>query len=240
VYRTGIDIDDLVFSIIATGGVVTTPRQRELGCAVVNIGGATTSVVVYADGDIVHSAVLPIGSAHITNDLAIGLRTSIDLAEEIKIMHGHAVSKDIKKGEEVIVVDPTTREEETVPLRFTAEIIEARVSEIFAKIMNELERVQAERLLPAGIIFTGGGAKLGGLVDLAKQEIQLPAALGYPVGIESITEKVNDIACATAVGLVHWGTEFHPGGGNGMAFRSMVNPGKVAAHVQKLFKTLLP
>jgi cell division protein FtsA len=204
VYRTGIDIDDVVLSILATGAAVTTVQQRELGVAVINIGGATTSVVVYEQGDVIHTAVIPIGSEHITNDLAIGLRTPIDVAEKVKLSYGHCVAKAVPKKEKISLSE-LGGEEETVSLHFVAEIIEARVLEILENVEKELIVVKRQGLLPAGIVCTGGGSKLSGLIDLTKHTLRLPATLGYPIDIPSVSHYSNDLSFAPAIGLVKWG-----------------------------------
>lgn len=204
VYRTGVDIDDLVLGILASAEVVATKRQRDLGVAVVNVGGATTSLVVCEDGDPLHAAILPVGSGHITNDIAIGLRTSIDVAERLKVDYGQAVSADVGKREEIDLSEFSS-EEGMVNRKHLAEIIEARVEEIFNLVDKELGKIDRAGKLPAGIILTGGGVKLPGLLEVAKREFRLPATLGYPLEVVSPLERVNDPAFATALGLVRWG-----------------------------------
>lgn len=204
VYRTGIEIDDVVLGILAASEAVASQRQKELGVAVANIGGSTTSLVVYEDGDVMRTVVLPIGSQHITSDVAIGLRTSIDVAERVKVEHGIASTREVRK-EDIRLADLGAEEDEVVSKKDVAEIIEARVEEIFSKIDKELKKIDRSGRLPAGIILTGGGSKLSGLVDMAKTELRLPAALGYPVNVSSITDRTNDIAFSTTVGLVLWG-----------------------------------
>lgn len=238
VYRTGIDIDDLIISILATGDVVSTPRQQDLGVAVVNIGGSVTSLVVYEEGEIVHVITLPIGSSHVTNDLAIGLKTSIDIAERVKINYGNCLSGEIRKTEKIDLEKIGAEKSEDVSKRFIAEIVEARMTEIFEKIDQELETINLSGLLPAGIIFTGGGSKLEGLTDLAKEVLRLPTSLGYPIDIISSTDKINDLSFATAIGLVKWGAGLQPKGrkmGKKFAFSE-----KAIGGVKKLFKSLIP
>jgi cell division protein FtsA len=204
VYRTGVDIEDLVFGILATAEAVTTPRMRELGVGVANIGGSTTSLIVFEGGDVLHTAVLPIGSEHITSDIAIGLRISIEAAEEIKVRYGTAQPKDINRKEAVQLSEVGVAEE-VVSKKYIAEIIEARVEEIFEKVDHELKKVGRSGLLPAGMVLTGGGAKLPGAIEVAKAKLRLPATLGLPLGVTSITDRINDPSFTTAVGLVHWG-----------------------------------
>lgn len=207
VYRTGLEIDQLVLTILAGADVVTTERQKELGVAVVNIGSSTTSIAVFEEGDVLHTAVLPIGSEHITSDIAIGLRTSIDVAERVKVEYGTALPKAVGRKEEIFLAELGAAEQEVVDRKYVAEIIEARVEEIFRKIDKELRAIERSGLLPAGILFTGGGSRLDGLVELAKKELRLPAALGYPIDITSLSDKVNDLSFTSAIGLVSWGAD---------------------------------
>ncbi len=239
VYRTGIDIDDLVLSVLAASDLVLTPKQKDLGVAVVDIGGSSTTLVVYEQGNILHTAVLPIGGDHITNDLALGLQTSIDIAEKVKILHGQCTARGLGRKDTVLLSEMGAAEETEVAKQYIVEIIEARVSEILEKVNAELMKVQRQRLLPAGVVFTGGGAKILGLTDLAKHLVGMNATLGYPLGIRSATDKVNDIAFATAIGLVKWGAGMMDKGGKKRKF-SAASPGKMIEQVQKLFKFLIP
>ena len=165
VYRTGIDIDDLVFSILACGEAVVSQRQKDLGVVVVNIGGATTSLVVYEEGDIIHAKVYQLVLKHITNDLAIGLRTSIDVAEKLKIDYGHCVPQDINKKELIDLASVGADIKEEVSLRYVAEIIEARMEEILEKVDFELESIGRSGLLPAGVVLSWR-TKISGLIEL--------------------------------------------------------------------------
>jgi len=238
VYRTGIEIDDVVLGILAASEAVATARQRELGVAVVSIGGATTSLAVFEEGDVLRTTVLPIGGDHVTSDIAIGLRTSIDVAERVKIEHGAASSKDIKR-EEIRLGELGAEEDEAVSKKFVAEIIEARVEEILGKIDKELKRIDRGGRLPAGVVLTGGGAKLAGLVDMAKSELRLPASLGYPVNVSSVTDRTNDIAFSTAVGLVLWGGRAMESG-SGIGSSGPLGSLKVGSRIKKFLKSLLP
>lgn len=239
VYRTGIEIDDVVLGILAASEAVATPRQKELGVAVANIGGSTTSLVVYEDGDVMRTVVLPIGSEHITSDVAIGLRTSIEVAERVKIEHGIASSAEVRK-EDIRLADLGAEEDEVVSKKFVAEIIEARVEEIFAKIDKELKKIDRSGRLPAGIILTGGGSKLNGLVEMAKTELRLPAALGYPVNVSSITDRTNDIAFSTAVGLVLWGHHLSDSAKAQGGIGGKLGQFNVGGKLKKLLRSLLP
>ncbi len=239
IYRTGIDIDDLVMSVLAAGEAVTTSRQRDLGVCVANIGGSTTSLVVYEGGEILHTVVLPIGSEHITNDLAIGLRSSIDVAESVKKEYGQCIVGGLTKKDTIDLFSVGADTNEEVSRKFIAEIIGARMEEIMEKIDEELNSVGRSRLLPAGITFTGGGSKTPGLVDLSKTVLGLPSSLGYPINVKSVSDKINDLSFSTAVGLVKWGTNLKQGAGS-ISHIKIKSIEKVSQQVRNWFKSLVP
>lgn len=242
VYRTGLDINDLVLSVLATAEAVLTQRQKELGVAVINIGGSTTTVVVFEEGEILHTAVLPIGSDHITSDIAIGLRVSIDAAEYIKLSDGVALADDIHKRDEIDIPDSSSDKQERASLKYVAEIIEARVEEIFEKVDAELKKVDRSGKLPAGIVLTGGGSKLPKVVDAAKKYLRLPARLGSAQGITTAIDKLNDLSFTTAIGLVLWGNHFdmQKHGGIGKMFSKMPSLKNLTGGVKKLFDKFMP
>lgn len=244
VYRTGLDIEDLVLSILATAEAVASARQKELGVAVVNIGASTTSFAVFEEGDLLTAGVIPIGGDHITSDIAIGLRTSIDVAERVKIEHGAARVKDIANRREEINLEDLGGENEKVSRRYVAEIIEARLEELSERLDREFKKIGRSGMLPAGVIFTGGGSKLAGLVDFAKDKLRLPAALGYPGGVSSTLERVSDLGFATAVGLVVWGAALQRGRKRPMRLPALLSSlkglEKVTSGVKRLFKSLIP
>lgn len=243
VYRTGFDIEDLVLSILATAEAVTTARQKELGVAVVNIGGSTTSYSVFEEGDLLSTGVIPIGSDHITSDIAIGLRTSIDVAERAKIEYGTALSKELGKREE-IRLEELGGENEVASRKYIAEIIQARVEELFERLDREFKKIGRSGMLPAGVIFTGGGAKLTGLIELAKNKLKLPATLGYPGGVSSVLDRINDLGFSTAVGLVVWGSALQRSrrrtANLGSIIASLKGLERLSTSVRKLFKSLIP
>lgn len=242
VYRTGLDIDDLVLSVLANAEAVISNRQKELGVCLINIGGSTTSLVVYEEGDVIHTAVLPIGSDHITSDIAIGLRISVDMAEKIKLEYGSAVPGEVSKKEEIDLRDFGEDEKTFVSKRYVAEIIEARVEEVFEKCDKELKKIGRSGLLPGGIILTGGGAKLYGLIDVAKKKFKLPASLGMGHDLISTVDKVHDLSFSTALGLVMWGSQTYSEGKGaiGKAMSKFKSVDKVTSQVKKWFKHILP
>ena len=243
VYRTGLDIEDLVFSILATAEAVVSDRQKELGVCVVNIGASTTSLVVYEEGDILHTAVLPIGSDHITSDLAIGLRTSIDVAEQVKLRYATCLPEEIGKKDEINLAELGAVEDELVGRRFVADITEARVLEIFEHVDRELQKVDRSGMLPAGVILTGSGAKLTGMLEAAKNALRLPIGLGTPIGVSSVIDRINDPGMSTAIGLVLWGRHIRgtdSGKGFGKVMNKIPNFENIGSGLKKLFRSMKP
>jgi len=209
-HQAGLGIEELIFSPLASAKALTNKKQKELGVAVVDIGGGTTSLAIFESGDILHCAVLPIGSMHITNDIAIGLRTSLDLAEQIKIKYGSAIPGKIRESENISLSHLDPQENQKVERKYVAEIIHARLMEIFSLVKEELRKVGKDGMLPAGIIFTGGGSKLEDLVELAKTELRLPAQIGLPVfEMTGMVDKLQDEVYSTSVGLMLHGLENH-------------------------------
>ncbi|MDP3245200.1 MAG: cell division protein FtsA [bacterium] len=242
IYRTGLDIEDLVLSILATCEAVITKRQKELGVMVVNIGSSTTSFAVFEEGDLLHSGVVPIGGDHITKDLAICLRSSVDVAERVKLEYGAALSRDLNKKDEISLAE-LGGENDFASRKYVAEIIEARVEEIYDRLDKELKKIGRSGMLPAGVVLTGGGAKLNGLVEAAKEKLKLPASLGYPIGFMSAVDKINDPAFATAAGLVVWGAQAQKGqtrGGFGGIMSRLGNVGQASTVFKKWIKSLMP
>ena len=241
IYRTGLDIEDLVLSVLATAESTLTSRQKELGVGLINIGGPTASLAIFEEGDLLHTAVMPIGSEHITSDIAIGLRTSLDTAEKIKLEYGTALPKSVNKKEEINLEEIDEAESESVNRKYVAEIIEARAEEILEKVNQEFKKVDRAGMLPAGVVLTGGGAKLPGLVELAKKKLKLPVSLGFPQGVISAIDRVNDLSFTTAVGLVLWGSQTSAQKkGLGRIIPRFKSVDEVSQGIKKWFKALLP
>jgi len=242
IYRTGIDIEDIVFSILATSEAVVNARQKEIGVLVVSIGASTTSIIVFEEGDVLHTGVISIGSEHITSDLAIGLRTSIDVAERVKIEAGTSLPEDVGKKEEIDLRDFGGLENELVSRKYVADIIEARVEEIFDKINGHLKGINRSGLLPGGVVLTGGGSKMPGVVEVAKRRLKLPALLGYPLSITGVTDKINDLSFTTAVGLVLWGGSIrtHHKGIMDSITSPFASADKVVKNIKKWFGSIMP
>jgi len=211
--QTGLYMNNIIIAPFAAAEAAITPRSKELGVALVNIGSLSTSLAVFEEGELLHAAVVPIGSDHITADIAIGLRCSINLAEKIKLEYGQANPDKVDKDEELDITSLITPDNEvdepmTVSMKYLSSIIEARVGEIFTKVDAELKKINRSGMLPAGIVLVGGGAKLAGITDLAKKNLRLPVCLGANRNVPSVVDKVNDLSYLTALGLVAWGDHY--------------------------------
>ncbi len=240
IYRTGVDIEDIVFSILATAEAILTKKQKELGVGVINIGEATTSLAVFEDGDILHTAVLPIGAGHVTNDLAIGLKTSVNTAEAVKIDHAQAISDGISKRKEVDLHKYSDEEKKGsyVYKKDIAEIASARMEEIFKMVNEELIKIDRNGKLPSGLVLTGGGSKLLMIIDLAKKVFSLPVFIGIPKEDFFTIDKLNDPEYTTALGLVIWGDNYIIDNKNFLANFSAIK--KTTEKMSHWFKNLLP
>jgi len=240
IYRTGLNIDDLVLSILATAESVLTNRQKDLGVVVISLGGKTTSLAVFEEGELLHTAVIPLGSDYVTQDIALLSRISMDTAEKIKVREGSCLPKEFKKQEEMKFADVGGLEEGSFSKKQVAEIVEARIEEIFEKVDKELKKIGRSGMLPAGAVLTGGGAKLDGIVDLAKRTLRLPVSLGYPHDLVSSLDKVSDPAFTAAVGLVLWGSQMNTRSGGIRLPSNFDVVDKTVGQIKKIFKSLLP
>jgi len=235
-HEAEIDIEDLVLSPLAASRSVLTKRQKELGVLVLDLGGGTSGLTIFEEGDIIHTSILPIGGSHITNDLAIGLRTSVDVAERVKLEYGSALPDEINK-KEVIDLSKLEGEEGANSRKYVAEIMHARLNEIFDLANKELKRIDRQGLLPAGLILVGGGAKIPGIIDLAKSELKLPAQIGFPANVDGVLNRIDDPSFATAVGLVLWGMDEV---GKDFGPRRTFSFGSPMSKFQKWLKAFLP
>lgn len=201
----GIKLDQIVFAPLAAAKATLSKRQKELGVVLLDIGGQTTGLSVFEEGRILHSAVLPIGSAHITNDLAIGFQIPIEIAEKIKLKWAKPIITENEKKEEsysLKKINPQYKDK--IQLSKVVDITEARVREILRLVKKELKKINKNKKLPAGAVLVGEGSKLKNIVCYTKKELGLPSQVGQPHKIEGITDEVNEPDFATAIGLVLW------------------------------------
>ena len=198
-----IEPEALILDVLAASDAVLSKKQKELGVLVLDLGAGTTGMAVYEEGKLLDVQILPIGSSHITYDIAIGLKTSPDVAEKVKIAYGTCLPEEIGKKDIIDLSKIDENEEGVASRKEMSRIIEARIDEIFELVNRELKRINRERKLPSGVILVGGGSKISGIIDLAKDKLKLNVQIGYPQEIDGLVDKVDDPSFATAVGLIH-------------------------------------
>lgn len=210
VHQAGFDVDEVVTHGFASGEAVLSPNEMDLGVCLMDIGAATTDVVVYNEGSALHLAVLPVGGNHVTNDIAIGLRTTLAEAETLKLNYGHTLPEVIALEEKIDVRLVGGDRLQATPRRYLAEIIGPRMREIFQLAGEEVRHSGYDGLLPAGVVVTGGGARLMGTIDAAQAVFDTAVRLGLPVGVGGLADRVAGPSFAAAVGLVKWGIRPQP------------------------------
>jgi cell division protein FtsA len=203
--RTGLEVNDIVLEQLAASEAVLIPDEKELGVALADIGGGTTDLVVFSQGAVRQTAVFGLGGNHLTNDIAVGLRTPLVESEKIKIKYGCALTSMVKKEEMIEVPSVGGRRARVLSRQILAEIIEPRMEEIFTLVHREILKSGYENLIPSGVVLTGGTASLEGLPELVEQIFNLPVRRGYPSGIGGLMDVVNNPMYAAGVGLVLYG-----------------------------------
>ncbi len=203
--KTGIEIDDIVLEPLASSEAVLTGAERDLGVAMIDIGGGTTDLAIFINGSIWHTAVIGIGGNHLTNDIAVGLRTPFNVAEDMKKKYGSAVAERIDVNEMIKIPTFDNSAGEAVSRRFLCEIIEARMREMLMLVHEEVRNAGYQGVLPAGVVLTGGSSQLTDLVDLARDVLAMPARIGGPAQLTGLVDSINGPAFSTAVGLLSWG-----------------------------------
>ena len=206
VNRVGLDVNDIVLEQLASSEAVLSQDEKELGVAIIDIGGGTTDVAVFVEGSIKHTAVLSVAGNYLTNDIAVGLRTPMNEAEKIKIKYGCAYTPLISPDDSIEVPSVGGRTPRKVSRQILGEIIEPRVEEIFRLAHREIIKSGYEDLLAAGIVLTGGTTIMEGITELGEQVFNMPIRRGYPIGIGGLTDVVNSPLYATGVGLVVYGS----------------------------------
>lgn len=203
-----VEVADLVVQPLAAAEAVLSEAEREMGVAVVDIGGGTTDIGIFIDDAICHTVILPTGGNHITNDIAVGLRAPFGSAEETKVRYGHALP-EVLEEERIEVVPFGGEGRRSVSRRFLAQIIRARIEEIFDLVQQEIRRSGYGGLLPAGIVLSGGTGSLKGVEALGREVTQLPVRVGRSRDLYGLTDAIQGPACAACVGLLLWGLH-HP------------------------------
>ena len=236
VHQAGVDIDDMIPASLASADAVLSRRQKELGAVVIDVGAGSTSLSVFEEGTTLYTACLPVGGESVTNDVAIGLRTSIDTAEKIKIEYGTVNPEEVNERETIDLSLISKIDNQKVSKKHLAEIIQARYHEIFVMAKDELRSIGRDGMLPAGAVLTGAAVKIPGCLDLAREVLGLPVQIGFPTEVEGVVDKIDDPAYATAIGLVVWGSRYE---GRSYGFGRM-DVKKFLTSMKGWLKNLLP
>src|ERR1017187_5944617 len=200
--RAGIHVDDTVFEPLACADSVLQTDERELGVCLADIGAGSTDLIVYYEGVVIHTGAVPIGGDHFTNDVAVGFRTPIPDAENIKKMFGCAIVTRIPEGNEIEVPSVGDRPSRLMQQRMLGEILEPRARELMELLREHLRQAGVYELLGAGVVFTGGGSRLNALMETAEETLRRPARLGYPVPIAKLPSNLLEPEFSTAIGMV--------------------------------------
>jgi cell division protein FtsA len=203
--QCGLGVDDIILEQLASSYSVLTEDEKDLGVCMVDIGGGTSDIAIYTEGAIKHTAVIPIAGDQVTNDIAMALRTPTQNAEEIKIKYACALGSLAGENETIKVPSVGEREDRSLSRQALAEVVEPRYEELFTLIQAELRRSGFEELIPAGIVLTGGAAKMEGVVELAEEIFHMPVSIGKPKNVSGLADIVRNPIYATAVGLLQYG-----------------------------------
>jgi len=208
--RSGLDVCDIVLEPLASGEAVLTSEEKDVGTALLDLGGGTSDLAIFSGNNIKHTFVLALGGNNLTNDISIGLRASMAEAEKIKKKYGTCVARNISSEETIEVPGMGGRKPRKLPRQILGEILEPRVEEIFTLIKREIFRSGMDRIVTSGVVLTGGTSLLEGVEDIAETVFDLPSRLGTPRGISGLTDVVNNPMYATGVGLVLYGARIQP------------------------------
>jgi cell division protein FtsA len=201
---SGVEISQFVLNPLASAETVLSETEREMGVVLVDMGGGTTDMAIYIDGDVWHTSVLAVGGNHITSDIAHGLRLPVSQAEEIKLQHGNSLRADVKP-DEFFAIKPFGEEQVAqINRQELAHIVEARVEEIFGLVLQEIKRSGYDGLLPAGMVLTGGSSALPSIRALASRTLNLPVRIAKPENLIGMVDKLDSPAYSTSVGLLRW------------------------------------
>jgi cell division protein FtsA len=204
VQTAGVDVTQFVLNPLAAGEVVLNKTERDMGVCVCDIGGGTTNLAIYINGDVWHTMILPVGGNHITQDIAIGLRINPDQAEQVKKQYGYAIKSEVSEEEFFTLRGFGEDAPSQVSRQELAHIIEARVDEIFQLVLQEIHRSGLNSLLPAGLVITGGTSLLAGIRPLAARVLNMPVRVAKPENLVGLVDQLQSPAFSTSVGLLKW------------------------------------
>lgn len=220
VRRCGLQIGDIILEQLASSYAVLSEDEKELGVCLIDIGGGTTDIAIFSEGSIKHTAIIPIGGDHVTNDVAVALRTPTQFAEQIKIESGAVLADNIDTSEMLVVPGVAHRSERKVSRKLLVDVIGARYQELFYLIYAEIQRAGLENAIPAGIVLTGGASKASGLIELAEKTFRMPVRLGLPSRVSGLGDVCDNPSYATSVGLLMHGYQNRVNKMPGMRFDS--------------------
>jgi cell division protein FtsA len=212
VKRAGLQVVDVVLQPLAASLSSLSADEKDLGVVLLYIGGGTSEILVFIGGAVEHSGVIALGGSQVTADVAVGLRTPNQQAESIKMSDGYALANQVTDEEEIIVPGMGGRSDKTLARRVLAEVIQQRLEEMLELVAQDLRKYGLEDRLPAGVVLTGGTARLGGIAELAEKVMELPVRIGSPAHVTGLSDMVSNSEYSTAVGLVMHGFQQHGGG----------------------------
>lgn len=215
--RCGLEVDEIILEPLASSYSVLTSDEKELGVCLVDIGGGTADIVIFTEGSIKHTGVIPIAGNQVTNDIAMALRTPTPNAEELKIKYACAMAQLARPEETIRVPGVGERGDTELSRQALAEVVEPRYDELFTLIQAEIRRSGFEDMLPAGVVLTGGTSKMEGAVILAEEIFHMPVRLGSPTGVRGLADIVKNPIYSTAVGLLLYGAKHQKEGHRGAA-----------------------
>lgn len=233
--RAGIAVAGLVFEPLASAEAVLDEEEKEMGVALADIGGGTTNLVAYSEGSLCHASVTPLGGGHVTNDIAVGLRTPLGSAEELKLAFGHALPASVAEGEMVRIHSFGGNGNETSRRRL-CKIVEARLEEVCTVIAAEIARAGYDGMFPAGVVLTGGTAETPGIEDLAREVFRVPVRVGRPRGVTGLNEMARGPDYAAAVGLLLWAARTEQGALPAAGLTGSVTRGQGEGQASRLAK----
>ncbi|HZS25631.1 MAG TPA: cell division protein FtsA [Candidatus Angelobacter sp.] len=225
--RAGLHIDNVVYEALMSADSTLRADEKELGVCLADIGAGSTDMIVYVDGMVAHTGVVPVGGDHFTNDIAVGLRTPLVAAEKLKKAFGHTISSKVSEGNEVEVPAVGDRPSRLMPQRFMAEILEPRATELCELMRDHLKQAGVLDLCPAGVVLTGGGSRMEGLAELCQQTLDRPIRLASPEPISDMPPQLAEPEFATVVGLAMYAhrttmAKMNPEQGFGQKLRALI------------------
>lgn len=225
--RAGLHVDNVVYESLMSADSTLRADEKELGVCLADIGAGSTDMIVYSDGMVAHTGVVPVGGDHFTNDIAVGLRTPLIAAEKLKKTFGHTISNNVAEGNEIEVPAVGERPSRLMPQRFMAEILEPRATELCELMRDHLKQAGVLELCPAGVVLTGGGSRMEGLAELCQKTLDRPIRLASPEPISDMPPQLAEPEFATVVGLAMYAhrttvAKMNPEQGFGQKLRALI------------------